>query len=226
MCNHRYWKMWCFRHPSCWSTHCSTNSMNIKETLGSHLGVGTDGTLALCTGVGTELIKALGANVLLILLHVLLPVQVVTAIVTVKAISHGGGEVTPGTWEKQERSSIALWCSLKASDEGSVAFSDRVLSWGRRSLRQNVKIYTLKADNSERKRLFFSKVYDCGHRYQNPEYQEMFFHALFKRHSEALATHTKLMREVWVRWSSSPQMSARSLTGRLSSSSGKLSSHL
>jgi len=59
-----------------------------------HLGVSPDGTFALCTGVGAELVEALGAHVLLLLLHVLLPVQVVPAVVAVEAISHGGAEIT------------------------------------------------------------------------------------------------------------------------------------
>lgn len=55
------------------------------------LGVSTNGTSALCAGIGTELIEALGAHVLVILLHILLPVQIVTAVVAVEAVGHGGG---------------------------------------------------------------------------------------------------------------------------------------
>lgn len=55
------------------------------------LGVSTNGAFALCTRIGAELIKALGAHVLVILLHILLAMQIVTAVVAVKAISHGGG---------------------------------------------------------------------------------------------------------------------------------------
>lgn len=61
------------------------------------LGVSADGAFALCTGVGAELIEALGAHVLFVLLHIFLPVQVVPAVVAVEAISHGGGEITPRT---------------------------------------------------------------------------------------------------------------------------------
>ena len=61
------------------------------------LGVSTNRTFALCAGVGTEFIKALSAHVLVVLLHILLPVQVVTAVGAVEAIGHGGGKVTPGT---------------------------------------------------------------------------------------------------------------------------------
>lgn len=68
-----------------------------------HLGVGTNRTSALCAGVGTEFVKALGAHMLLILLHVLLPVQVVTAVVAVEPVGHGGAEITPGTCEKHAR---------------------------------------------------------------------------------------------------------------------------
>lgn len=71
-----------------------------------HLGVCTNGASALGAGVGAELIEALGAHVLLVLLHVFLPVQVVTAVVAVEAVGHGGGEVTPGT------------CGNTASDGG------------------------------------------------------------------------------------------------------------
>lgn len=60
------------------------------------LGVSSNGAFTLSTGVGAELLKALGANVLVVFLHILLPVQVVTAVVAVKAISHGGGEITSG----------------------------------------------------------------------------------------------------------------------------------
>lgn len=66
-------------------------------TLCFNLGVSTNRTSALCTGVGAQLVKALGAYVLVVLLHILLPMQVVTAVVAVEAISHGGGEITPGT---------------------------------------------------------------------------------------------------------------------------------
>lgn len=61
------------------------------------LGVRTHGALALCAGVGAQLVEALGAHVLLVLLHVLLPVQVVPAVVAVEAVGHGGAHVTPGT---------------------------------------------------------------------------------------------------------------------------------
>lgn len=43
------------------------------------------------------LVEAPDAHHLLILLHILLPVQAVTAVETVGAIGHGGAEVTPGT---------------------------------------------------------------------------------------------------------------------------------
>lgn len=60
------------------------------------LGISTNGSSALCARVGTDFIKALGAHVLVVLLHVLLPMQVVPAVEAVEAIGHGGGEVTPG----------------------------------------------------------------------------------------------------------------------------------
>lgn len=66
--------------------------------LGFHLGVRTDGLFALCAGVGAQLVEALDAHVLVVLLHVFLAVQVVAAVEAVGAVSHGGGEVTPGTW--------------------------------------------------------------------------------------------------------------------------------
>lgn len=61
------------------------------------LGVGADGPSALGARVGAQLIEALGAHVLVVLLDVLLAVQVVAAVVAVEAVRHGGGEVTPGT---------------------------------------------------------------------------------------------------------------------------------
>lgn len=61
-----------------------------------HLGVRTDGLLALGAGVGAQLVEALDAHVLVVLLHVLLAVQVVAAVEAVGAVAHGGGgEVTP-----------------------------------------------------------------------------------------------------------------------------------
>lgn len=64
------------------------------------LGVGPNGASALSAGVGAELIEALGAHVLLVLLHVFLAVQVIAAVVAVEAVGHGGGEVTPGASPK------------------------------------------------------------------------------------------------------------------------------
>lgn len=61
------------------------------------LGVGSDGTSALCAGVGTELVEALGAHMFVVLLHVLLAVQVVPAVVAVEAVRHGGAHVVPWT---------------------------------------------------------------------------------------------------------------------------------
>lgn len=76
-----------------------------------HLGIGTNGASALSTGVGTELIEALGAHVFFILLHILLPVQVVAAVVAVEAVSHGGGEIALGTCgEKHKRLSDSGLC--------------------------------------------------------------------------------------------------------------------
>lgn len=68
-----------------------------------NLGVGTNRTPALCARVGAQLVEALGAHVLVVLLHVFLPVQVVAAVVAVEAVGHGGGEVAPGTWDKEKR---------------------------------------------------------------------------------------------------------------------------
>lgn len=72
------------------------------------LGVSTNGAPALCAGVGADLIKALGAHMLVLLLHIFLPVQVVPAVVAVKAVSHGGGEVTPGTSAKRTDERLSL----------------------------------------------------------------------------------------------------------------------
>lgn len=58
------------------------------------LGVGTDGFLALNAGVGTDLVKALDTAVAALLLHVLLPLQRVTAVVAVKTLRHGAHSVT------------------------------------------------------------------------------------------------------------------------------------
>lgn len=59
------------------------------------LGISPNGATAFGACVGTELVEALCTHVLLILHHILLPMQVVTAIVTVKAFRHGGSRVAP-----------------------------------------------------------------------------------------------------------------------------------
>ena len=64
-------------------THSLTNMPCV------HLSISADGAAAVSTGVGAKLIKAFGAHVLVILLDVLLPVQLVTAIVAVEALGHG-----------------------------------------------------------------------------------------------------------------------------------------
>ena len=93
-----------------------------------HLGIGADGAAAVSAGVGTELIEALGAHMLFVLLHVLLPVQVVPAVVAVEAISHGGGEIMPETCREntthcQTYTSTMTGCFLCTPDGDSVAFS-------------------------------------------------------------------------------------------------------
>lgn len=50
------------------------------------LGVSSNGFLALNAGVGTDLLKALDAAVTTLFLHILLPLQRVTAVVAVKAL--------------------------------------------------------------------------------------------------------------------------------------------
>lgn len=62
----------------------------------SYLGVSTDGFLALDAGVGTDLVKALDAAVAALLLHILLALQVVAAVIAVKALRHGAHAVTAG----------------------------------------------------------------------------------------------------------------------------------
>lgn len=61
------------------------------------LGISSDGASALCTGVGTELVKTLGAHMFVVLLHILLAVQVVPTVVAVKAVCHGRAHVVPWT---------------------------------------------------------------------------------------------------------------------------------
>ena len=61
-----------------------------------HLSVCPDRASAFHARVGADLVKALGAHVLLVLLHVLLAMQVVTAVEAVKSFGHGGGEIAPG----------------------------------------------------------------------------------------------------------------------------------
>lgn len=69
--------------------------VNIKELqvmteVTSHLGICTNGAAAFSTGVGTELVEAAHTDVLAFLGDVLLPLQVVTAVETVHAVSHCG----------------------------------------------------------------------------------------------------------------------------------------
>lgn len=75
------------------------------------LAVRTDGLAAVHAGVGAELVKALQAGVVAILLHVLLPLQGVPAVVAVKLLSHGAHPVPGGTshWMCGER-----MCSARA----------------------------------------------------------------------------------------------------------------
>lgn len=61
------------------------------------LGVCANGLAALHTGVGTELVKALQAAVVAILLHILLPLQRVPAVVAVEFLSHGAHLIAGGT---------------------------------------------------------------------------------------------------------------------------------
>lgn len=61
------------------------------------LGISSDGASALCTGVGTQFVKTLGAHMLVVLLHILLAVQVVPAVVAVEAVCHGRAHVVPRT---------------------------------------------------------------------------------------------------------------------------------
>lgn len=61
------------------------------------LGVGADGASALRTGVGADLVETLGAHVFVVFLHILLAVQIIPAVVAVKAVRHGGAHVVPWT---------------------------------------------------------------------------------------------------------------------------------
>lgn len=74
-------------------THTHTH----KDICDTHLGISPNGATAFGACVGTELVEALCTHVLLILLNILLPMQVVTAVVTVEAFSHGGSSVAPGS---------------------------------------------------------------------------------------------------------------------------------
>lgn len=59
-----------------------------------YLGVRTNGLAAFCAGVGAELVKALQAAMVAVLLHIFLPLQGVPAVVAVKLLSHGANLVT------------------------------------------------------------------------------------------------------------------------------------
>lgn len=63
---------------------------------GRYLGVSADGFAALHAGVGAELVEALQAAVVAVLLHVLLSLQRVPAVVAVKLLGHGAYLVAGG----------------------------------------------------------------------------------------------------------------------------------
>lgn len=78
------------------------------QLLSPHLGVSSDGFLALNAGVGADLIEALDAAVASLFLHVLLPLQVFTAVVAVKAVQHGAHGVTARPCKREEGEGAAL----------------------------------------------------------------------------------------------------------------------
>lgn len=71
-----------------------------------HLRVSADGALALRARVGADLVEALGAHGLLVLLYIFLALQVFAAVEAVKAVGHGGGEVAPGTTCEESEVSV------------------------------------------------------------------------------------------------------------------------
>lgn len=76
------------------------------------LGVSADGFAALHAGVGAELVEALQAAVVAVLLHVLLSLQRVPAVVAVKLLGHGAYLVAGGacrSWASLARSLARVW---------------------------------------------------------------------------------------------------------------------
>lgn len=66
------------------------------------LCISADGFAAFSTSVCAELVEAAHAHRLVIFLDVLLALQVVSAVEAVKALSHGGAQITAGTTEQCE----------------------------------------------------------------------------------------------------------------------------
>lgn len=75
----------------------SRSTLSPARPRGRYLGVGADGLAALHARVGAELVEALEAAVVAVLLHVLLSLQVVPAVVAVEFLSHGAHLVAGGT---------------------------------------------------------------------------------------------------------------------------------
>lgn len=61
------------------------------------LGVHTDGLAVFHADVGTELVKAFQAAVVVTLVHILFPLQRVPAVETVKLLHHGAHLIAEGT---------------------------------------------------------------------------------------------------------------------------------
>lgn len=95
----------------------------VTERERDHLRVCADGAFALCAGVGADLVEALGAHGLLVLLHIFLALQVFAAVEAVKAVGHGGGEVAPGSCQGESEGEL-----LVDTKGGSVAPTSPLLS--------------------------------------------------------------------------------------------------
>lgn len=93
-----------------------------------YLGVRTNGLATFHAGVGAELVKALQAAVVAILLHILLPLKGVPAVVAVKLLSHGAHLVPGGTYggkQAEQMTNGRPVCSATEASRGQLHQGNR-----------------------------------------------------------------------------------------------------
>lgn len=78
-------------------TRLFVKSISLVSKQDVNLSINSNGSSAFCTGVGTQLVKASGTHMLIVLLDVLLAVQVFSAVEAVEALRHDGAEIASWT---------------------------------------------------------------------------------------------------------------------------------